>query len=119
MPRHFCIFSILCKKKTSDFIRDGQDLRFSNFVKVGLFIITMDEQKEIAAYLDREIPKYDALIENLEKQIAQIAEYRTRLISDVVTGQIDVRGVEVPEYEVVQDIAEEPEEETEEMMEEV
>jgi len=106
-------------QKTSDFIRDGQDLRFSNFVKVGLFIITMDEQKEIAAYLDREIPKYDALIENLEKQIAQIAEYRTRLISDVVTGQIDVRGVEVPEYEVVQDIAEEPEEETEEMMEEV
>jgi type I restriction enzyme S subunit len=24
-------------------------------------------------------------------------EYRTRLISDVVTGQVDVRGIEVPE----------------------
>lgn len=105
-------------QKTSDFIRDGQDLRFSNFVKVGLFIIPMDEQKEIAAYLDREIPKYDALIENLEKQIAQISEYRTRLISDVVTGQIDVRDIEVPEYELVQDLAEEQEEESEEVMEE-
>lgn len=24
-------------------------------------------------------------------------EYRTRLVSDVVTGQVDVRGIEVPE----------------------
>ena len=24
-------------------------------------------------------------------------EYRTRLISDLVTGQVDVRGIEVPE----------------------
>lgn len=86
-------------QKTSDFIRDGQDLRFSNFVKVGLFIIPMEEQKEIAAYLDREIPKYDVLIENLEKQISMLEEFRTRLISDIVTGQIDVRNVVVPEYE--------------------
>lgn len=25
-------------------------------------------------------------------------EYRTRLISDVVTGQIDVRDIDIPEY---------------------
>lgn len=25
-------------------------------------------------------------------------EYRTRLISDVVTGQMDVRGIEIPDY---------------------
>lgn len=91
-------------QKTSDFIRDGQDLRFSNFVKVGLFIIPMDEQREIAEYLNREIPKYDVAISNLVKQIDQITELRTRLISDVVTGQIDVRGIEVPEYEYVDDI---------------
>lgn len=84
-------------QKTSDFIRDGQDLRFSNFVKVGLFIIPMDEQREIAEYLNREIPKYDVAISNLEKQIDQITELRTRLISDVVTGQIDVRGIKVPD----------------------
>ena len=91
-------------QKTSDFIRDGQDLRFSNFVKVGLFIIPMDEQREIAEYLNREIPKYDVAISNLEKQIDQITELRTRLISDVVTGQVDVQGIEVPEYEYVDDI---------------
>lgn len=88
---------IAALQKTSDFIRDGQDLRFSNFVKVGLFNIPMDEQREIAEYLNREIPKYDVAIDNLEKQIEQITELRIRLISDVVTGQVDVRGVEVPE----------------------
>lgn len=64
----------------------------------------MDEQREIAEYLNREIPKYDVAISNLVKQIDQITELRTRLISDVVTGQIDVRGIEVPEYEYVDDI---------------
>lgn len=88
-------------QKTSDFIRDGQDLRFSNFVKVGLFIIPMDEQREIAEYLNREIPKYDVAISNLEKQIDQITELRTRLISDVVTGQVDVRGIQVPDDEYI------------------
>lgn len=92
-------------QKTSDFIRDGQDLRFSNFVKVGLFSIPMDEQREIAEYLNREIPKYDVAIDSLEKQIEQITELRTRLISDVVTGQVDVRGFEVPEYEKYEEVA--------------
>ena len=102
-------------QKTSDFIRDGQDLRFSNFVKVGLFIIPMDEQREIAEYLNREIPKYDVAISNLEKQIDQITELRTRLISDVVTGQVDVRGIKVPDDEYINnEITEEEFEETEE-----
>lgn len=91
-------------QKTSDFIRDGQDLRFSNFVKVGLFNIPMDEQREIAEYLNQEVPKYDVAIDNLEKQIEQITELRTRLISDVVTGQVDVRGIEVPEFEKFEEV---------------
>lgn len=75
----------------------------------------MDEQREIAEYLNREISKYDVAISNLEKQIDQITELRTRLISDVVTGQIDVRGIEVPEFEYVgeADVAEEQDEESE------
>ena len=91
-------------QKTSDFIRDGQDLRFSNFVKVSLFIIPMDEQREIAEYLNQEIPKYDVAISNLEKQIDQITELRTRLISDVVTGQVDVQEIEVPEFERFEEV---------------
>ena len=38
-------------------------------------------------------------IEKIRSQIKVMQEYRTRLISDVVTGQIDVRNVTIPEYE--------------------
>ena len=40
------------------------------------------------------------------------------MISDVVTGQIDVRGIEVPEFEMVRDTVEEQEEDAEEIMQE-
>ena len=58
----------------------------------------MTEQVQIADRLDSEIPKYQKAIEILEKEIQQIIEYRTRLISDVVTGQIDVRDIKVPDF---------------------
>lgn len=53
-----------------------------------------------------------------KERVFQLYEQlRTRLISDVVTGQVDVRGIEVPEFEYVgeADVAgEQDEEETEE-----
>lgn len=98
---------------TSEFIRDGQDLRYSNFVKVDLPLIPASEQEEIADYIEQETAKIDRAIPVLEKEIELLKEYRTRLISDVVTGQMDVRNVEVPEYTPEEDIAEEAPEEQE------
>ena len=54
--------------------------------------------------------------------IALLREFRTRLISDVVTGKLDVRGVEVPsmdEAEALEDIdtGEDTETESEELIE--
>lgn len=98
---------------TSEFIRDGQDLRYSNFVKVDLPLIPTSEQEEIADYIEQEAAKIDRAIPVLEKEIELLKEYRTRLISDVVTGQMDVRNVEVPEYTPEEDIAEEAPEEQE------
>ena len=75
----------------------------------------IEEQKRIAEWLDIKTARYTQSINAIEKQIAVLQELRTRLISDVVTGQIDVRDIEVPEYEVVEDAdtCEEPEEDTE------
>lgn len=98
---------------TSEFIRDGQDLRYSNFVKVDLPLIPASEQEEIADYIEQETAKIDRAIPVLEKEIELLKEYRTRLISDVATGQMDVRNVEVPEYTPEEDIAEEAPEEQE------
>lgn len=83
---------------TSEFIRDGQDLRYSNFVKLDLPMIPIDEQQEIADYISAKIAQIDNLIPLIRKQIELLKEYRTRLISDVVTGQVDVRGIEIPDY---------------------
>ena len=83
---------------TSDLVRDGQALRYANFAKVPLPQIPLDEQKRIAEHIEIETSKIDAAIPVFEKQIELLKEYRTRLISDVVTGQMDVRGVVVPDY---------------------
>ena len=54
------------------------------------------EQDEILVFVDRERKIIDAAIQRAQREIELIREYRTRLISDVVTGKLDVRGVELP-----------------------
>ncbi|MBE5908375.1 MAG: restriction endonuclease subunit S [Lachnospiraceae bacterium] len=83
---------------TSDLVRDGQALRYSNFAKVYLPGVPLDEQKRIADYLDKKTPIIDETIERLRKEIDLLEELRTKIIADVVTGQMDVRDVVVPEY---------------------
>lgn len=51
------------------------------------------EQREIAAHLDRETGKIDALTGKAEDAIALLQEYRAALISAAVTGKVDVRGI--------------------------
>ena len=48
-------------------------------------------QCAIAAFMDRETQKIDALVEKVRQAIARLKEYRTALISAAVTGKIDVR----------------------------
>ena len=49
------------------------------------------EQKEILFYLDQETSKLDALIKVAEETIDLMHEHRASLISEAVTGKIDVR----------------------------
>ena len=51
----------------------------------------LNEQRAIAAYLDRETTHIDVLTEKVEKSITLLREYRTSLISAAVTGKIDIR----------------------------
>lgn len=64
----------------------------------------IDEQGAIVWSVDAETAEVDGMIERLQREIELMQEYRTRLISDVVTGKLDVRGVdlgELPEFEEV------------------
>ena len=53
----------------------------------------IDEQRLIAAFLDRETAKFDELIAEAHHAIALLRERRTALISAAVTGKIDVRSL--------------------------
>lgn len=69
-----------------------------NFKNYDIPVPPIEEQREIVEYIEQETEKIDLLKREVEKQIEYLREYRTRLISDVVTGQIDVRDVVIPEY---------------------
>jgi len=78
------------------------------------------EQDANVAYLDSSISTYDKPIISAQKAITFIREYRTRLIADVVTGKLDVRGAELSPLEEAEELPaagdealdEAPEEET-------
>ena len=60
-------------------------------------IPTLTDQHVIANYLDKKCTQIDTLITNREKQISEFNELKTRLISDTVTGKIDVREIKIPD----------------------
>ena len=72
------------------------------------------EQREIVATIKSKCSKIQLLIEKIKSQIDAASDLRTRLVSDVVTGQIDVRGIEVPTFEYI-DESNNNDENTEEM----
>lgn len=63
----------------------------------------IEEQNLIVKYLNKRIGEIDSVVDKVIKQISLLQEYKTRMISDVVTGQIDVRDIVVPEYEYVKE----------------
>ena len=76
---------------TADFIRDGQDLTFTNFRRVDLPLIPLSEQREVADRIGKDTSSIDQSLIRLEREGELLREYRTRLIADVVTGKLDVR----------------------------
>ena len=56
-----------------------------------LVIPSRREQQEISDFIKFRCSSLDELIDRAAREIALIREYRTRLVADVVTGQLDVR----------------------------
>ena len=62
----------------------------SDLTRLPIPVPPFSEQTAIAAFLDRETAKIDALIGKPEKAIDLAQERRSALISAAVTGKIDV-----------------------------
>jgi type I restriction enzyme S subunit len=68
---------------------------------------SIQDQKAIASTIRKETSMAASAIQRAGTEINLLREYRTRLISDVVTGKLDVHGVELPamdEGETVEDL---------------
>lgn len=88
--------------QASDGIRVGQwDLQMDKMKEIPFIVPPADEQIQIVEYIESALPKYDDAICVLREEIRGLEEIKTKLISDVVTGKIDVRDVVIPDYEYV------------------
>lgn len=115
--------------QASDGVRVGQwDLSKTRMKEIPFAIPFPDEQRKIVAFLLSMLKKLDDLIKAYkrlvgvsksvtERKNSLLYEYRTRLISDVVTGKIDVRGIPVEQVEEITEPAEALLEEGEELEE--
>ncbi len=65
------------------------------------------EQYAIGSFLDAHCAEIDRLIAAKQAQITNLHDLKSSLIADAVTGQIDVRDVAIPNYETVQEHADE------------
>ena len=74
-------------QSTSNLVRDGQAMRYANFAQVPLFIIPLDEQKQISEYLDEKVRKIDEILKSKNNQLEILAEYKKSLIYEDVTGK--------------------------------
>ena len=63
-----------------------------SFLGIPLLCPHFTEQAAIVRFLDKATRDTDSAINRARRQIELLREYRTRLIADVVTGRLDVRG---------------------------
>lgn len=68
----------------------SSDFRFDTFAKQYLPVPPLSEQQAIVSYITSKTTKIDSLMSSMNKEIEHLKEYKQRLISDVVTGQIKV-----------------------------
>ena len=105
MPRYvfFYCTSVMFQKQVRD------NWSFGTQPNIGMGVLEnlrlplpeIEEQRAIVDTLDAYWSKVLQVKCNLKKQIEEFQSLKTRIIADAVTGKIDVRGIEIPEYEFV------------------
>ena len=69
----------------------ANNLPLSSLRSFHFAVPTFEEQHDIVRYLQESTHKFSAVAARAKREVALLDEYRTRLISDVVTGKLDVR----------------------------
>ena len=72
-------------------IREGQNINYAVLGNNFIPIPPIEEQNTIVEYIEAKTNSIDKMIDALKAEIDRLTEYKQRLISDVVTGQLNVQ----------------------------
>lgn len=108
-PRYL-FYLMFAASKCGVFVADGSENTIAHLTSEKLRahrfpFPAYSEQTEIAAFLDSVTRTSDGRIKRVRNEIDLLREYRARLIADVVTGKLDVRGVELPELDDAEEVS--------------
>lgn len=111
-------YKSIFRKASKGIIDSRLRLYTDNLYRLCLLVPPMHMQVEIALFIEDIDQKISGKEELMNKEISALKELQSRLISDVVTGKLDVREIEVPdlpedELEQEYEVEEEPVEEIE------
>lgn len=84
------------RRRAKGIVQGFWRLYTDDFYDIRLPVPSLTEQAEIIAACDASTREINSAIETILREIDLIREYRTRLVADVVTGKLDVRGVTLP-----------------------
>ena len=77
-------------QRTTNMVRDGQAMRYSNFAQVRLFTLPLDEQKSRADFLDVKCSSIDKILSKTRASIEEYKKLKQAVITQAVTK--GVRG---------------------------
>lgn len=69
-----------------------QNVSAEKYASLWIPVPPLEEQQQILDYVDGKLKHMDAVVEKTQQAIDRLKEYRTALITNAVTGKIDVRG---------------------------
>lgn len=94
--------------KYSKGIRTDQwDFPMERLRDIVFFYPSKEKQNEIVKKIKETLRVIDIQKNESNKQIEQLTQLKQSLISEVVTGKVDIRNIEIPEYEKVDSVVEE------------
>lgn len=93
---HHDYFYFTLKSKRDEFINASikntqLNLNIDRISTIYLTVPPIEEQEIIVSYIEKKMGEIDTLISKSQQEIELLKEYKTALISEVVTGKVDVR----------------------------
>jgi type I restriction enzyme S subunit len=99
MDAKFLFYALLAKRETMKVICNATTLGIMNQEttrQIDIPAPLIDEQVQIAKFLDYEVQKFENLALSITEAINRLAEYHAALITAATTGKIDLRNVKIP-----------------------